>query len=58
MCAKFFLFNKVAEKYNGGGHAYASGARLENFDIAKELINDLDQVTKEYIESETNDEDK
>ena len=27
-------------------------------DIAKELINDLDQATKEYIESETNDEDK
>jgi len=52
------VINKVAEKYNGGGHVYASGARLENFDIAKELINDLDKVTKEYIESETNDEDK
>ena len=41
-----------------GGHAYASGARLANFDLAKELINDLDKATKEYIESELNDEDK
>ena len=43
--------NKVAEKYNGGGHSMASGARVGSFEEAKELIEDLDLVTKRYIRS-------
>ncbi len=43
--------NRVAEKYNGGGHPMASGARVGSFEEAEELIEDLDIVTKRYIRS-------
>jgi phosphoesterase RecJ-like protein len=45
------IINKVAEKYNGGGHMYASGAKLNSFEQADSLIKDLDKVCEEYIES-------
>ena len=41
--------NKVAEKYNGGGHAMASGARLSSIEEAESLISDIDYVTENYI---------
>ena len=41
--------NKVAEKYNGGGHAMASGARLSSIEEAESLISDIDYVTEVYI---------
>ncbi len=41
--------NKIAEKYNGGGHTFASGARVSTFEEAQELITDLDEVTENYI---------
>ena len=44
--------NEVAEKYNGGGHKLASGARVTTMDEAKLLINDLDKVCKKYIKEE------
>lgn len=40
--------NKVAEKYNGGGHKMASGVKLSNFSDAMLVVKDLDQVCKEY----------
>ena len=33
-------------KYGGGGHAYASGARLKSWEEAESLIKDLDEVAK------------
>lgn len=42
------IINKVAENYNGGGHIYASGVRIENFDIVSSLIKDLDKICEEY----------
>ena len=42
------IINKVAENYNGGGHIYASGVRLESFDIVDNIINDLNNTCKEY----------
>ena len=39
--------NEVAEKFNGGGHKFASGARLETLDEVKELFKALDEVCKE-----------
>lgn len=42
--------NKIAEKYNGGGHKMASGARLSNHEEIQHLVNDLDKACKEYIE--------
>ncbi len=37
------VINEVASKYGGGGHKYASGARLSDWDKADLLINDLDE---------------
>ena len=41
--------NKVAEKYNGGGHKMASGIKLTNFDDAMLVVKDLDKVCEKYI---------
>ncbi len=46
------VINKVAEKYNGGGHALASGARLSSLAEAESLINDIDLTTENYIRRE------
>ena len=42
------IINEVASKYNGGGHIYASGVRVKDFTIADDLIEDLNEVCKEY----------
>lgn len=44
------IINNIAEKYNGGGHIYASGVRVENFDAVESLINDLNIACKKYKE--------
>ncbi|WP_342189607.1 bifunctional oligoribonuclease/PAP phosphatase NrnA [Spiroplasma endosymbiont of Dilophus febrilis] len=40
---KFFV-NTVASKYNGGGHNFAAGARINDFNDVKNIISDLDEV--------------
>jgi len=40
--------NEVAEKYNGGGHKFASGAKLSSFTDAMQLMQDLDNCLIEY----------
>lgn len=42
------IINDVALKYGGGGHIYASGARLKSWEEAENLIEDLDEVAKKY----------
>lgn len=42
------VINTLAEKYNGGGHKYASGARLKNLDDADPLIVELDKLCAKY----------
>ena len=44
-----FEINKIAEKYNGGGHKLASGARLVSFEEVEYLIKDLDKACENYI---------
>lgn len=44
------VINEVASKYNGGGHIYASGARISSFTDAEDMVKDLDNVCKEYGE--------
>lgn len=44
------IINKVAEKHGGGGHIYASGTRLKTDEEINDLINDLDECVKDYIE--------
>ena len=45
------IINKIAENYGGGGHIYASGTKLKDITDIDNLINDLDNCTKEYIEN-------
>ncbi len=42
--------NKIAEKHNGGGHKLASGVKTATFEQAHEVIKDLDELCKKYIE--------
>lgn len=50
------IINKIAENYNGGGHAMASGAKVDSFKKVDDLIKDLDNLCKEYKESSDDDE--
>lgn len=43
------IINTIAEKYNGGGHKFASGARLYNKADINKLIKDLDVACKNYL---------
>jgi len=45
------VINEVASKYNGGGHAKASGARIKKSTDIDKLFKDLDKVCKEYKKS-------
>lgn len=42
------IINEIASYFGGGGHIYASGVKLESFDVADELIAALDRLCKEY----------
>lgn len=42
------VINEVASHFNGGGHMYASGARVKNFDVADNIIKELDEVCYNY----------
>lgn len=39
--------NGIAQKYNGGGHALASGAKLDDFEMLPKLIEDLKELINE-----------
>ncbi len=52
------IINHVAEKYHGGGHAFASGARVSCFEEADLLIQDLNSVCDDYIKVCENNENK
>ncbi|MBQ3306652.1 MAG: bifunctional oligoribonuclease/PAP phosphatase NrnA [Bacilli bacterium] len=41
--------NTIAEKYNGGGHPYASGIKLKSLDDAYHVLEDLDKELENYI---------
>lgn len=45
------IINEVAAKYNGGGHAKASGAKIAKSADVDKLIKELDQTCKEYKKS-------
>ena len=48
------IINEVASNYNGGGHIYASGVRVKDFDIIDLLIDDLNEVCKYYKKEKNN----
>lgn len=45
------IINEAASKFGGGGHIYASGVKLSNFDECDALVEELDKVCKEYKEN-------
>lgn len=42
------IINEIAAIYGGGGHKFASGARLTSWNQADNLIKDLDKIAKDY----------
>ena len=44
------VINQLAEEYNGGGHAKASGASLPSWDQLDEFVSKADALVKKYKE--------
>lgn len=42
------VINTLAEEYNGGGHAKASGAKLQSWDDLEEFIKKADKIVLDY----------
>ena len=42
------IINEVATHFNGGGHIYASGARINDFNTANDVIKELDLACFNY----------
>lgn len=49
--SRFVHINPIAEKYNGGGHACASGATVYSIEEMNALLKDADAHIKEYKET-------
>lgn len=49
--SRFVTVNQIAEKYEGGGHASASGATVHSLEQMNELIAEADRVLGEYKKS-------
>ena len=45
------IINLLAEEYQGGGHAKASGAKLNNWDELEGFVKKADLIVKEYKKS-------
>ena len=45
------IINTIASKYNGGGHKFACGARLQKMEDVDNLIKDLSDACKEFENS-------
>lgn len=43
------IINEIAAVYGGGGHKFASGARLISWNQADNLIQDLEKTTRQYL---------
>ncbi len=47
--SRFIVINTMAEKYHGGGHAFASGATVHNAAEMQALLHDADKLQREYV---------
>ena len=52
------IINEILSHYNGGGHKYASGARIKTFTEADEIINEFDKISMEFKKKIKGDEDE
>ena len=50
------IINEIASKYNGGGHKFACGARLETMDEVDNLIKELSEACANYENSRLQEE--
>lgn len=48
------VINETAQKYNGGGHKFASGCRTKEYKTIEALAKDLDKVCENYFAEENN----
>ena len=46
------VINEIASNFNGGGHKYASGARIKTRKEVDELFKALDKASEEYLNIE------
>ena len=46
--SRFVTINELAEKYEGGGHACASGATVHSIEQMKKLLKEADELLAEY----------
>ena len=46
--SRFVTINELAEKYEGGGHACASGATVHNIEQMNKLLEEADELLAEY----------
>jgi len=51
------VINTIAEKYNGGGHKMASGAKVTTMKEVDNLVKELDEACAKYIKESDNNED-
>ena len=49
--SRFVHINSIAERYNGGGHACASGATVYSLEEMDALLEETDALVKEYKET-------
>ena len=49
--SRFMTINELAEQYNGGGHACASGATVYSRQEMQSLIRDADELVRKYKET-------
>lgn len=43
------VVNTIAERYNGGGHKFAAGARVSDKETAMKLLKELDEICLDYM---------
>ena len=41
-----YVINDICERYGGGGHIHACGARVKSIDEAMKIVNDLDELLR------------
>ena len=46
------VINEIANKYNGGGHNFAAGARIVKKSDVESLFKDLDAACEKYLDRE------
>jgi len=49
--SRFLTINELAERYGGGGHACAAGAKVKDVKELKKMVAEADEILKKYKET-------